>query len=66
MVGGFLTSIIWVLLFKEWSYDLYEMIPGFLVGFGLTVGVSLFTKVPEGVEEEFDEVHEALARTARP
>jgi Na+/proline symporter len=55
-----------VLLFKEWSYDLYEMIPGFLVGFGLTVGVSLFTKVPEGVEEEFDKVHEALARTARP
>jgi Na+/proline symporter len=63
MVGGFLTSMIWVLFLKEWSYDLYEMIPGFLVGFGLTVGVSLFTEVPEGVEEEFDEVHRAL-RTA--
>ncbi len=60
MVGGFLTSMIWVLFLKEWSYDLYEMIPGFLVGFGLTVGVSLFTEVPEGVEEEFDEVHRAL------
>ena len=60
MVGGFLTSMIWVLFLKEWSYDLYEMIPGFLVGFGLTVGVSLFTEVPEGAEEEFDEVHRAL------
>jgi len=65
MVGGFLTSMIWVLFFKEWSYDLYEMIPGFLVGFGLTVGVSLFTEVPEGVEEEFDEVHRALRATDR-
>ena len=45
--------MIWVLFLKEWSYDLYEMIPGFLVGFALTVGVSLLTEVPEGVGEEF-------------
>ena len=66
MVGGFLTSMIWVLFLKEWSYDLYEMIPGFLVGFALTVGVSLFTKAPEkGVEEEFDAVHRALLAPER-
>ncbi len=61
-----MTSMIWVLFLKEWSYDLYEMIPGFLVGFALTVGVSLFTKAPEkGVEEEFDAVHRALLAPER-
>jgi len=60
MAGGFLTSVIWLLLLKEWSYNLYEMIPGFLVGFALTVGVSLFTEAPEGAGEEFDAVHRAL------
>lgn len=61
MVGGFLTSMIWVLYFKEWSYNLYEMIPGFLVGFGLTVGWSLLSETPKGAEEEFDAVHRALS-----
>lgn len=40
MVGGFLTSVIWVLAFKSQTYDLYEMIPGFLVGLAMTTGVS--------------------------
>ncbi|HSD71030.1 MAG TPA: sodium/proline symporter [Woeseiaceae bacterium] len=40
MVGGFLTSVLWVLLFKSQTYDLYEMIPGFLVGLALTTIVS--------------------------
>jgi sodium/proline symporter len=43
MLGGFLTSIIWVLVFKVDSYDLYEMIPGFIVGLTLTLVVSLLT-----------------------
>jgi sodium/proline symporter len=44
MLGGFLTSVIWVLSFKAQTYDLYEMIPGFLVGITLTVVVSRMTR----------------------
>jgi sodium/proline symporter len=40
MLGGFLTSVIWVLAFKSQTYDLYEMIPGFIVGLALTTSVS--------------------------
>ncbi len=43
MLGGFLTSVIWVLLFKEQTYNLYEAIPGFTAGFLLTWGVSRWT-----------------------
>lgn len=43
MLGGFLTSVIWVLVFKERSYNLYEAIPGFIAGFALTWGVSYLT-----------------------
>ena len=60
MVGGFLTAIVWVLALKPYTYDLYEMIPGFIVGFGLTIGVSLVTDPPEGAAEEFDAVWRQL------
>lgn len=40
MLGGFLTSVFWVVAFKSRSYELYEMIPGFVVGILLTVAVS--------------------------
>lgn len=43
MIGGFLTTVLWVLLFKEQFYGLYEMIPGFAAGFILTIGVSFLT-----------------------
>lgn len=43
MLGGFLTSVIWVVVFKEDNYNLYEAIPGFSVGFLLTWGVSWLT-----------------------
>ena len=43
MLGGFLTSVIWVLVFKTDAYDLYEMIPGFIVGITLTLLVSRMT-----------------------
>ncbi len=43
MLGGFLTSVIWILTFKADNYDLYEMIPGFLVGITLTLLVSKMT-----------------------
>jgi sodium/proline symporter len=43
MLGGFLTSVVWVLVFKEHTYNLYEAIPGFTAGFLLTWGVSRLT-----------------------
>ena len=52
MIGGFVTTVAWVVFFKEGFYDLYEMLPGFAAGFLCTIGVSLFTEPPEGVEEE--------------
>ncbi len=44
MLGGFLTSVIWVLVFKADTYELYEMIPGFIVGMTLTLLVSQITR----------------------
>ena len=32
MFGGFVTTVVWVVWFKEKALDLYEMIPGLLVG----------------------------------
>jgi sodium/proline symporter len=43
--GGFLTSVIWVVSpLKSASSDLYEIIPGFIVGLILAVVVSRFTR----------------------
>jgi len=44
MLGGFLTSIVWVVAFKEQSYGLYEAVPGFIVGIILALGVSRLTQ----------------------
>lgn len=57
LVAGFGTTVLWVLVLKEHFYDLYEMIPGFAMGFLATIIVSLFTKKPSGAEEEFHAVH---------
>ena len=46
MLGGFLTSVIWVLGIKEQAYGLYEALPGFIVGFVVTLVVSLLTSKP--------------------
>jgi len=43
MLAGFATSIAWVELFKEQTHDLYEAIPGFLVGIAVTYVVSALT-----------------------
>ena len=57
MAGGFTTTVVWVLWFKSLFYDLYEMLPGFLVGLLLTIGVSLLTRPPRGAAQEFDAIH---------
>ena len=43
MLGGFLTSIVWVQFFKADAFGLYEAIPGFIVGGLATVIVSRLT-----------------------
>jgi len=43
MLGGFLTSVVWVLWFKEHTYGLYEAVPGFIVGMVVTIIVSAMT-----------------------
>lgn len=56
MVVGGLTVLLWVYLehpYQEW----YAMIPGFILSFVTTVGVSLLDKKPsEEIVNEFDEV----------
>ena len=42
-VFGFTTTIVWVLEYKAVTHDLYELIPGLIVGFGVTWLVSLAT-----------------------
>ena len=56
MIVGFVTTVVWVLVFKERFYDLYEMLPGFVAGFAATIGVSLVTTPPDGAVDEFEAV----------
>ncbi len=60
MIAGFLTTVVWVLIFKERFYDLYEMIPGFAAGFLVTIAVSFATKPPHGADLELDAVRRAV------
>jgi len=46
MLGGFLTTMAWVLWFKSMSHDLLEIIPGFTAGLLLTIVVSRCTGKP--------------------
>lgn len=43
MLGGFAASVVWLTWFKDDFHGLYEAIPGFIVGFALTYGVSWLT-----------------------
>jgi len=43
MIFGFGVTVLWMLEFKDRTYDLYEMIPGFFVGLAVTWIVSLLT-----------------------
>jgi Na+/proline symporter len=44
MLGGFGTTVFWVLFMKSYTYDLLEIIPGFLVGMILII---VFSKPEE-------------------
>jgi sodium/proline symporter len=61
MIAGFATAILWTLQIKEHFYDLYEMIPGFAVGFAVTIIVSLMTEPPaQEIQDEFDEIRRSI------
>jgi SSS family solute:Na+ symporter len=53
LVTGTLTTIVWYLT-PALKSRLYELIPGFTLGFLATVIVSALTRPPEGVEEMFE------------
>jgi len=57
MIGGFVVTVVWVVAFKERFYDLYEMIPGFIAGFGCCIGVSLLTDADQEAAAEMESVH---------
>lgn len=44
MLGGFVTTVGWVLLLKTWSLGLYELIPGFIAGLLFTILISRITR----------------------
>ena len=46
MLGGFVTTVVWVLWLKPHFYDLLEVIPGFIVGLFLTLFFSHKFKDP--------------------
>lgn len=50
MLGGFGTTVIWVVYLRAQFYDLYEAVPGFIVGFALTIVVSLLTRPAAAAE----------------
>ena len=60
MIGGFVVTVVWTIWFKERFFDLYEMVPGFIVGFACTIVVSLMTDVDRDTAAELDSVREAV------
>jgi len=63
MVGGFVTTVVWVVFFKEHFYDLYEMIPGFAAGFACTLAVSLATEPDLDAVAELEDVRRTVGPT---
>ena len=54
-VAGGTTAFLWKLVpwFRDEVWDIYELVPAFLVGLVAAVAVSLLTRRPEDVDEHF-------------
>jgi Na+/proline symporter len=50
MLGGVITTVVWVLWLKPYFYDLLEVIPGFIIGLILTVAVSNATEFKRQIQ----------------
>lgn len=55
IIGGGVTACIWWLN-SGGIFDIYEIVPGFLISSLIIVVVSLLTKLPPEIAEEFDKV----------
>jgi len=62
MVGGFVTTIVWVVWFKARFWNLYEMIPGFAAAFLCTALVSLATAPEPETVAELEDARRAVGR----
>ena len=60
MIGGFVVTVLWTVAFKARFYDLYEMIPGFVAGFGFCLAVSLITTPDEDAVGELESVRASV------
>ena len=58
MLAGGIVDIVWYLN-AGGIFDIYEIIPGFIAGVVAIVVVSLCTKVPQEILDEFDKVKHA-------
>ena len=52
MLGGFATTVVWVLWLKTYFFGLLEIIPGFIVGLALTIIVSNVTSDPQKISTD--------------
>ena len=55
MIAGGVTDLLWYNL-DGGIFDIYEIIPGFVVSAAVIVIVSLCSKLPQEIAEEFDSV----------
>jgi len=55
MLGGFVTTVAWVLWLKPYFHNLLEVIPGFIVGLLLIVIVSNMSRPDQGENGEYPE-----------
>ena len=53
--------MVWVIALKPYTYDLYEMLSGYVVGFLGTIVVSLMTQPPVGAAEEMTAIRREIA-----
>ncbi|GAA0497495.1 sodium/proline symporter PutP [Salinibacillus aidingensis] len=60
MITGAVTVVVWANL-TGGIFELYEIVPGFLLNMILTIGISLFTKTKPEMDKEFDEAR-SIAR----
>ncbi len=60
MLAGMLTIVIWHNI-SVLSNFLYELVPGFFVSLGVIYLVSLMTKAPENIDEDFERMKHPLA-----
>ena len=65
MTGGFLAAAVWARWLSHLFHDLYEMVPGFLVGFACCIIGSLLTRPDPEAVAELDQVRKQVGAALR-